>query len=222
MKIVDLIKAVQEKLGLTVDGVAGPKTWAAIAAAVGVKTEESTPNAEHRTPNIESPEVDARSEANIVTLLPAVRGIARGFLFRLNAELMPFTAKIISGTRTYEEQDALYAEGRTKPGAIVTNARAGYSNHNFGIAFDIGIFTTGGHYADEMAERKLFSTAKLEELYRKAGAIGKELGLLWGGDWKSIEDMPHFEWHPSWAASLTENAMLAELRTRKAKGQAIA
>ena len=48
--------------------------------------------------------------------------------------------KVISGLRTYDEQNGLHAKGRTTPGKIVTNARGGYSNHNFGIAFDIGVF----------------------------------------------------------------------------------
>jgi hypothetical protein len=45
--------------------------------------------------------------------------------------------------RSFAEQDALYAQGRTKPGKIVTKARGGFSNHNFGVAFDIGVFKGG-------------------------------------------------------------------------------
>jgi peptidoglycan L-alanyl-D-glutamate endopeptidase CwlK len=41
-----------------------------------------------------------------------------------------------SGYRTYGEQDALYAKGRTVPGAWATNAKGGQSSHNFGIAID--------------------------------------------------------------------------------------
>ena len=88
--------------------------------------------------------------------------------------------RIISGLRTFEEQDALYAQGRTAKGKIVTNARAGYSNHNFGTAFDIGIF-------DE--KKYLGESPKYKEL----GEAGKSLGLVWGGDFKSIKDEPHFE-----------------------------
>jgi len=50
--------------------------------------------------------------------------------------------KLISGLRTYEEQDALYAQGRTAPGPKVTNAPGGHSNHNFGLAFDMVFLTT--------------------------------------------------------------------------------
>ena len=50
------------------------------------------------------------------------------------------TVKIICGTRTIKEQNELYAIGRTKAGKKVTNAKGGSSFHNYGIAFDIGIF----------------------------------------------------------------------------------
>ena len=116
--------------------------------------------------------------------------------------------KVISGTRTYEEQDALYAQGRTKPGRIVTNARGGYSNHNFGVAFDIGVFE-GGRYLDE------------SPAYKAVGALGKQLGLEWGGDWKNIQDEPHFELRPAWARDMSEGAMLAELRNRRAANREV-
>lgn len=112
---------------------------------------------------------DDRTEKNIATLHPKAQGKAR----ELMAALVPVmgskgvSVKIISGTRTYVEQDALYARGRTVSGPRVTNARGGYSNHNFGIAWDIGLF-----------QREKY----LEEspLYRECGSIGKSLGLEWG------------------------------------------
>src|ERR1019366_5531638 len=44
--------------------------------------------------------------------------------------------RVTQGLRTYAEQDALYAQGRTTPGRIVTNAKGGYSYHCFGLAID--------------------------------------------------------------------------------------
>src|ERR1043166_5001097 len=122
--------------------------------------------------------LDPRSEKNIKTLVPDAQEWARAFLQRVNAA--GIGAKIISGTRTYEEQDAVYALGRTKPGHIVTKARGGFSNHNFGIAWDIGIFK-GDEYIEESS------------LYDRAGVIGREMGLEWGGDWQGITDKPHFQ-----------------------------
>ena len=107
--------------------------------------------------------------------------------------------KVISGLRTYAEQNALYAQGRTLPGRTVTNARGGYSNHNFGIAFDVGVFE-GTRYLGESPK------------YKAVGALGMELGLEWGGSWKSIVDEPHFQLRPAWATDLSERQMLAQLR----------
>ena len=174
------------------DGIEGKDTGAARDARAGIAA------AGHYVP-------DSRSAANIATLLPEVRPVAARLLQALAG--LGIEAKVISGTRTYEEQDALYAQGRTARGNIVTNARAGHSNHNFGIAFDVGIFQSGKYLEDS-------------PLYERAGGIGKALGLTWGGDWKSIQDEPHFELVPAWAAGMSESDMLAELRRRRAGGKA--
>ena len=59
-------------------------------------------------------------------------------------------------------------------------------------------------------------------LYKAVGALGMELGLDWGGSWKSIVDQPHFELRPAWAGDMSESRMLAELRSRHERGEAIA
>lgn len=169
MDIALTIKKVQAKLGLTADGIAGALTWAAIAKALDADT-----------PAVSSASIDSRTETNIKTLSPNTQEKAREFMMALAQE--GIEAKIISGTRTYEEQDKLYAQGRTAPGSIVTNARAGFSWHNHGVAFDIGIFD-GAKYLPE------------SPLYERAGTIGKSLGFEWGGDW-DFEDKPHFQLNP--------------------------
>jgi len=140
---------------------------------------------------------DARTEKNIATLLPPAQAAARRFMAAATAALAPhgIVVKIISGTRTYAEQDALYAK-RPK----VTNARGGYSNHNFGIAWDIGLFQ-GSRYLEESPH------------YRTCGRIGREQGLEWGGDWKSLVDEPHFQ--------LRTGLTLAQMRQRVATGRAV-
>jgi len=45
----------------------------------------------------------------------------------------------VQGLRTWEEQDALYRQGRLTPGKVVTRARGGESWHNFGMAADAAI-----------------------------------------------------------------------------------
>lgn len=197
MELVDMIKAVQAKLGVEVDGRPGTETWGAIyAALVGRRIDGGRP-AEAISP------VDTRSEGVIATLQPEVRPLARALVQK--AASVGITIKVISGLRSYAEQDALYAQGRTAPGARVTNARGGYSNHNFGIAFDIGVFS-GNRYLPEAPQ------------YKAVGALGRDLGLEWGGDWKTIVDQPHFQLRPAWARELGEREMLAALRERHDDG----
>ena len=65
---------------------------------------------------------------------PPFAGQLRDFESRLAAAKLPFY--LYMGLRTFEDQDKLYAQGRTKPGQIVTNARGGDSLHNYGLAAD--------------------------------------------------------------------------------------
>lgn len=48
--------------------------------------------------------------------------------------------------------------------------------------------------------------------------VGTELGLDWGGNWKTINDQPHFQLRPAWATDMNEKQMLAELRNRVSTG----
>lgn len=189
MTITELIKEVQLEVGVDVDGNPGPATWQAIHARI---INKSAFDQEEITGRL-----DPRSEASIATLHPKVRSYARSLVSR--AAQHGIEIKVISGLRTYAEQDALFAKGG------VTKARGGYSNHNFGIAFDVGVFS-GGKYLGE------------SPAYKAVGALGRDLGLEWGGDWKSFTDEPHFQLRPTWAKSLKESDMLAELRKRKANG----
>ena len=92
--------------------------------------------------------------------------------------------------RTVQEQNRLYDQGRTKPGPVVTNAPGSTyrSMHQWGVAFDVyrkdgkGAYNESGNY------------------FQRVGAIGKSLGLEWGGDWKSIVDKLHFQL-PDWGST---------------------
>ena len=135
MNVEAMISAVQKELGVGVDGHAGPQTWQAIYLRVTGK--KPVAGEMPKLPAAATQGVDARSEKTIATLQPEVRPYARALVLR--AASAGISIKVISGLRTYAEQNALYAQGRTEPGRVVTNARGGYSNHNFGIAFDIGV-----------------------------------------------------------------------------------
>lgn len=90
-------------------------------------------------------------------------------------------AILISGGRTFAQSDALYAQGRTAPGCIVTNAPAGRSFHNYFLAVDFDMVTNG---KDDYA---------VGPHWMEIVSIMKKHGFEWGGDWNSIKDNPHFE-----------------------------
>lgn len=128
---------------------------------------------------------DLRSEAAIMTLLPRAQELARQTLKTIRKG--GIDARIISGTRSYKEQDALFRNGRYgDTGPRVTNARGGQSNHNFGIAWDIGIFDAKGRYLGD------------SPLYRKAADLVRASKTLaaqveWGGEWRSFPDISHYQ-----------------------------
>ncbi len=109
--------------------------------------------------------------------------------------------KVICGTRTYEEQAALYAKGRTAPGPKVTNAQPGHSWHNFGVAWDFVVFDAAGQPLWE------------SPLMDRCGEIGEALGLEWGGRWK-FQDTPHLQ--------LKTGLTLAQARQRVDAGRTVA
>lgn len=91
---------------------------------------------------------------------------------------------IAQGYRSIAEQDELYSYGRYKPNAHkarVTNARGGQSNHNYGCAVDLFIYSSDGK-----------SVVAWEPPSEVVKAMKAE-GFKWGGDWKRFVDKPHFE-----------------------------
>ena len=72
----------------------------------------------------------------------------------------------------------MFERGRLTPGQVVTNAKL--STHNTGLAFDVVPVVNG---APAWNDQRLFDTV---------GALGKQLGLVWGGDW-ALPDRQHFE-----------------------------
>ena len=147
--------------------------------------------------------IDPRSAKVIATLLLKVQPTFANLLIELKKHFQEkgLECKYISGTRTYEEQAAIYAKGRTAPGPKVSNARPGFSNHNFGIAVDVGLFLPDGRYLGDTP------------FYRDIGKIVKEFPTLeWGGNWKFIDE-PHIQWK----TGLT----MAKMRERVADGKSI-
>lgn len=103
--------------------------------------------------------------------------------------------------RTIAEQNELYAQGRTKPGNIVTNARgSSYSSqHQWGIAADFYINMD----VDGDGKRSDDAFNDSTGLFERVGAIAKSIGLGWGGDWKSFKDRPHL-YLPDWGSTTAQ------------------
>jgi hypothetical protein len=115
---------------------------------------------------------------DLSTLSPDTQAAASE-LFAL-AKDAGMTLVATSGRRTCAEQAWIYAEGRTRDGTIHTDARGCQSWHVVGRAFDVDI-------------------VKGPKDWQKLGALGRSLGLIWGGDFKTsahLQDYGHFEYHP--------------------------
>lgn len=123
------------------------------------------------------------------------------FITQVEAFLSPkgVTVEVISGLRSWAAQAALYAQGRTKSGRIVTKARPGSSWHNYGLAIDLGLFKSGV-YLDEK------KPAEADKLYAEIGKMAAKLGIEWAGTWKTFTETPHFQ--------VTFGKTLAELREK--------
>jgi peptidoglycan L-alanyl-D-glutamate endopeptidase CwlK len=105
----------------------------------------------------------------------------------------PADFTIIEGVRTTERQQALYAQGRTKPGSIVTYADGviNLSNHQvradgYGHAVDLYPFVGGQVRVNDIGSLRKIAG------HIKAVATGMGVNVEWGGDWK-MRDYAHFE-----------------------------
>lgn len=123
----------------------------------------------------------ATNEQVISKLNPIVYKRARQLLDQCAIESINIV--ITQGLRTMAEQTALYNQGRTTPGSKVTNAEAGHSNHNYGLAFDFALIDANGKAYWNERDPKWIRVVQ----------IAKSLGFEWGGDWDSFKDYPHFE-----------------------------
>lgn len=97
--------------------------------------------------------------------------------------------------RSFKEQSDLYAQGRTKPGKIVTNAKAGLSYHNYGLAIDIVLLidkNKDGNYETASWDRVIDFDGDGKADWQEIVTIFKQYGWEWGGDW-NFKDYPHFQ-----------------------------
>jgi peptidoglycan L-alanyl-D-glutamate endopeptidase CwlK len=92
--------------------------------------------------------------------------------------------------RSAEDQDRLYAKGRSAEGNIVTHAKGGESYHNFGLAVDFALKVPSG---DVIWDMQYDGNANGAADWMEVVDTAKELGFEWGGDWAHFRDYPHLE-----------------------------
>lgn len=131
---------------------------------------------------------DKVSINRIAKIHPKLRAEAATILLEIQAKGIDI--RITQGLRTIAEQDALYAQGRTKPGNIVTKAKGGSSFHNFGLAVDFCLLRKDGTISFDMKE-DMDKDGKKD--WMEVVEVFKAHGWTWGGNFKSIIDTPHFE-----------------------------
>ncbi|WP_081867087.1 M15 family metallopeptidase [Halobacillus karajensis] len=97
---------------------------------------------------------------------------------------------ITEGHRSEEKQDALYAQGRSSEGEVVTHAKGGESYHNYGLAIDFALKAEGGNV---IWDREYDGNGNGQSDWMETVEVAKELGFEWGGDWENFKDYPHLQ-----------------------------
>jgi peptidoglycan L-alanyl-D-glutamate endopeptidase CwlK len=117
-------------------------------------------------------------------------------VFIKQTELIAETSKagitilVTDGFRSSEEQNAIYAKGRTTEGNVVTQVQGGHSYHNYGLAIDFALRTKKGQVVWDM---EYDGNKNGQSDWMEVVAIAKRLGFSWGGDWKNFPDYPHLQ-----------------------------
>ena len=118
---------------------------------------------------------------NLDDLLPQVKARVEDFIKA--CKIAGIDILVTSTFRDNASQDALYAQGRTTAGKIVTNARGGDSFHNHRCAVDIVPLVNGKPNWDGS-----------HPVWAQIGAIGSECGLEWAGNWVHFKELAHFQY----------------------------
>lgn len=149
----------------------------------------------------EVPRMDATSEARLARVNPELATRVRAMAADLKAQ--GIDVMVTSGLRTFDEQRALYAQGRESLATVnslrqqagmapisasanrstVTNAQPGSSFHNYGLAVDVVPLDANGQP----------NWGASNATWNAIGAAGEKYGMEWGGRWTSIVDKPHFQ-----------------------------
>ena len=135
--------------------------------------------------------MDKITLSRIETAHPAVRQDLRDIYAEICQRLTGRAqCRFVEVLRSEARQAELYAQGRSKPGKIVTNAKPGQSWHQYGLALDICLIINGKEASwDTITDFDHDSIADWMEVVR----VFKEHGWEWAGDWKKFREAPHFQ-----------------------------
>lgn len=131
-------------------------------------------------PRVRSEGVNMINSRKITDLHPKVADLCEQFV--KHCEDSGIDILITSTYRDYESQNALYSQGRTKPGKIVTNAKGGQSFHNHKCAFDFVPIVNGKAQWNDIGT------------FTECGEIAESLGLEWAGRWKKMKEYAHCQY----------------------------
>jgi peptidoglycan LD-endopeptidase CwlK len=161
--------------------------------------------------NMLVPAIDPDDQLKIIQLYPPLQSKFTNFLIQARAH--GFEVSIFESLRTMDRQQELYQQGRNESGQvidrskIVTDAPAGMTFHNYGLACDLVFFTLSSD------KNKLWSwDSKLP--YEKLADLGRSLGFDSGYFWSKLIDPPHFEMN----YGFKEHELLAIYQKSKLQG----
>ena len=166
-KTINAVKRFQSVNGIIMDGIVNPRTRQQLF--------NPDPKDNYST---------RLSSTDLSALDPYVSSLATKFLDLCTASNL--NVIIVVTFRSWDDQDVVYAQGRTQPGVIVTDAKAGDSYHNWGLAFDCAPVENGVIAWDDI------------NTFNIMGNLGQQVGLEWGGNWTTFDinilDTPHFQY----------------------------
>lgn len=140
---------------------------------------------------------DAATLERCQKLHPAIRQEAIDTLEMIETLFPPTVrVRVVQGLRTIEEQNDLYAQGRTKPGKIITKARGGKSFHNYGLAIDFAILydkDNNGTFEELSWDIQKDFDIDGKKDWDEVIAAFEAVGWQSGGKWRTFKDYPHLQ-----------------------------
>ena len=134
--------------------------------------------------------LDTKSEFILNELYPPF-ALKLRLLIQAMKDKHNLSMRLTSGVRSFQAQGELYAQGRSKPGKIVTNAKPGMSLHNYGLAADL-CFKGNDPFLEQLSKTERVAAGMYHRAWMLLAVEADLLGLNPGIKWK---DAPHVEWY---------------------------